>query len=92
MRTVRRAAQFRRDLKRFRNDAKLRQEIQTAVRMLAADEPLPMNFADHSLVGNLSDVRECHIKPDLLLLYRKETVNDGDILELIRIGSHAEIF
>lgn len=43
---------------------------------------------DHSLTGNLKDCRDCHIKPDLVLIYRK--TNDNT-LELIRLGSHSEL-
>lgn len=43
---------------------------------------------DHVLVGNWKYHRECHIKPDLLLIYRVE----GDTLILVRLGSHSELF
>ena len=55
---------------------------------LANDEVLPDRFHDHQLSGNLKDLRDCHIKPDLLLIYRKP---DNDTLELIRFASHAEL-
>lgn len=49
---------------------------------------LEEKYKDHPLKGNLKDYRECHIKPDLLLMY---TIVD-DTLELVNIGSHSEIF
>ena len=49
---------------------------------------LEPKYKDHQLKGNLREYRECHIKPDLLLMY---SLSDG-ILELVNIGSHSEIF
>ena len=56
---------------------------------LAADEPLPTRQRDHALSGNGSGYRECHIKPDLLLIHKKP---DDDILRTARLGSHSELF
>ena len=58
------------------------------VNLLAADQDLPSNAVDHALVGKLAGYRDCHIKPDLILIYRK--TND-DVLELVRLGSHSEL-
>jgi len=41
------------------------------------------------LAGEWHDFRECHLKPDLLLIYRKP---DADVLQLVRMGSHSELF
>ena len=57
--------------------------------LLLADEPLPQKFRDHSLTGEYADCRECHLKPDLLLIYRRV---EGNTLELTRLGSHSELF
>ena len=43
---------------------------------------------DHPLSGEWSDHRDCHIKPDLILIYRKP---DDDHLDLVRLGSHSEL-
>jgi len=45
-------------------------------------------YKDHQLIGKLKDFRECHIKPDLLLIYMVE----NNILKLVDIGSHSELF
>jgi len=58
------------------------------VRLLAADETLQRRNFDHSLSGDWADHRDCHIKPDLILIYRKP---DDDHLDLVRLGSHSEI-
>ncbi|WP_027252010.1 type II toxin-antitoxin system YafQ family toxin [Photobacterium halotolerans] len=49
---------------------------------------LPPSYLDHALTGNFKGFRECHIKPDLLLIYK---VN-GNELQLARLGSHSELF
>ena len=55
---------------------------------LLNDSPLIEKYKDHQLKGELKDFRECHIKPDLLLIYK---IVD-DILKLVDIGSHSELF
>jgi len=58
------------------------------VDMLAADKPLPRRNFDHPLTGDWSDHRDCHIRPDLVLIYRKP---DDASLDLVRLGSHSEL-
>lgn len=54
--------------------------------MLAAEQPLPERFRDHARVGEWRDHRDCHVRPDLVLIYRKP---DDDSLELVRLASHS---
>jgi len=61
----------------------------SAVSLLADDKPLPEKNRDHGLAGEWRDFRECHLKPDLLLIYRKP---NADVLQLVRLGSHSELF
>lgn len=56
--------------------------------LLASDEPPPRRYFDHALGGEWSDYRDCHIWPDLVLIYRKP---DDATLELVRLGSHSEL-
>jgi mRNA interferase YafQ len=56
---------------------------------LLTDAPLPPANRDHALTGEWADARECHVRPDLLLVYRKP---DADSLYLLRLGSHALLF
>jgi mRNA interferase YafQ len=58
------------------------------VNLLASDTPLARRNIDHPLSGEWNDHRDCHIRPDLVLIYRKP--ND-DSLELVRLGSHSEL-
>jgi len=63
-------------------------DLLDVVALLAEDQPLPERNNDHMLVGEWKDHRDCHIKPDLILIYRKP---DGESLELVRQGSHSEL-
>ena len=58
------------------------------VNLLALDTPLLRRHFDHPLSGEWNDHRDCHIRPDLVLIYRKP---DDDSLELVRLGSHSEL-
>ena len=55
---------------------------------LLNDEALEEKYKDHQLKGNFDGCRECHIKPDLLLIYKIKE----EVIELIDIGSHSELF
>ena len=59
------------------------------ITLLVEDKPLPEKNHDHPLGGEWRDCRECHLKPDLLLIYRKP---DLEVLQLVRLGSHSELF
>jgi mRNA interferase YafQ len=59
-----------------------------AVSLLAADESLPQRYLDHALAGEWKDHRDRHVRPDLVLIYRKP---DASSLELVRLGSHSEL-
>jgi mRNA interferase YafQ len=91
MRTIKRTTQFKRDYKREKRGqhmTTLDDELFTIVQMLIIDAKLPELMHDHSLTGNLKDCRDCHIKPDLVLIYRK--TNDNT-LELVRLGSQSKL-
>lgn len=57
---------------------------------LVNETRLPQKYVDHELTGNMRAIRECHVKPDTLLLYY--VVDDQGVLRLYDIGSHADIF
>jgi mRNA interferase YafQ len=91
MRTVRYTSRFRRDYRREkagRHGRHLDAELLETVNMLSKDEVLPRRYFDHPLSGEWSDHRDCHIRPDLILIYRKP---DETSLELVRLGSHNEL-
>lgn len=82
--------QFKKDLKRAKKRGLPLDELEVIVDKLAAEQPLDAQNHDHARTGNFIGFRECHIRPDWLLMYR---VNDGDlILFLFRTGSHTDLF
>ena len=91
MRTIRRTARFKRDYKRESKGphrATLDHELMALLVLLVADAPVPEKYRDHPLKGEWKDHRDCHVRPDLILLYRKP---DSETLELVRLGSHSEL-
>jgi mRNA interferase YafQ len=89
MRTIKYTTQFKRDYKREKkSNKKLDDDLLPIVGFLASDQPLSLNKHDHALIGNWNDHRDCHIRPDLILIYRKPNANT---LELVRLGSHSEL-
>lgn len=64
--------------------------LDDVVMMLANERKLPAKYCEHSLSGEYKGFKECHIKPNWLLIYRI----DGDDLELylFRTGSHSDLF
>ena len=58
------------------------------IELLAVDAPLPSRYLDHPMKGQYADCRDCHLGPDLVLVYRKQRAG---VLELIRIGTHAQL-
>lgn len=91
MRTVRYTNRFKRDYRRENaghHGKKLDDLLMEVVNMLAADQSLPRRNFDHALTGEWSDHRDCHVRPDLILIYRRP---DDTSLELVRLGSHSEL-
>jgi mRNA interferase YafQ len=91
MRTIKRTTRFKRDYKRESKGlhrVSLDDHLRAAIALLVTDQPLPERLRDHPLSGNWKDFRDCHIRPDLVLIYRKP---DPETLELIRLGSHSEL-
>lgn len=64
--------------------------LENVIRMLADGETLPAKYRDHTLTGNYSGFRECHITPDWLLIY--EVRESELILVLSRTGTHSDLF
>ena len=91
MRTIERTGQFKRDYKREAKGAHretLQADFVTVVSALASDQPLEARHRDHALTGEWKDHRDCHVRPDLVLIYRRP---DADTLQLVRLGSHAQL-
>ena len=91
MRAIERTGRFKRDYKReskgaYKNTIAL--DLIVVLKLLVADKALTTRYRDHPLVGEWKDHRDCHLKPDLILIYRKP---DDFFLQLVRLGSHSEL-
>jgi len=83
-----RTTSFKKDYKKLSNKEKTL--LKPVIKTLAEGKRLDEELKDHKLIGNYLNCRECHVQPDLLLIYRI----DNDILELalVRVGSHSKLF
>ena len=91
MRKIERTRQFKRDYKREakgRHRASLDAALVPLLVALADDQPLEPKHHDHALSGNWTDHHDCHVKPDLVLIYLK---TDTNTLRLVRLGSNSEL-
>lgn len=91
MRTIERTPRFKRDYRREsrgRHQVVLDQRLAAIVQALATDTPLERFRRDHALSGTWAGFRDCHVRPDLVLIYQKP---DARTLRLVRLGSHAEL-
>ena len=91
MRAIERTGQFKRDYKRESKGiyrSVLDAELVPVLIALASDMPLAERYRDHALTGEWKDHRDCHVNPDLVLIYRKP---DDQLLQLVRLGSHSEL-
>jgi mRNA interferase YafQ len=91
MRKIERTGQFKRDYKRESKgqySKVLDLALIDVLELILVGKPLPAKYRDHPLSGDWSDHRDCHLKPDLLLIYR---LPDEETLQLVRLGSHSEL-
>ena len=91
MLTIEQSGQFKRDYKREakgQHRVTLETDLRLILTALVNDQALEPKHRDHDLIGDWKGYRECHVKPDLLLIYRKTEA----ALQLARLGSHAELF
>ena len=81
---------MKRDAKLMKKRGKDMNKLASVLSMLASGSPIPEQYRDHQLAGNLRDFRECHIEPDWLLMY--QVYDDILILSATATGSHADLF
>ena len=88
-RTIEMTTRFKKDYKReLKTDPGLPEKLTSVIELLATDAELPERLSDHPLQGDWKGFRDCHIKPDLVMIYAK---SEG-VLSLARLGSHSELF
>ena len=84
-----RTTRFRKELKKMIKRGADIAKLETVVNILASGEPLPPQYHDHALTGDMAGTRDCHITPDWLLIYR---INGNVLtLTLTRTGTHADL-
>jgi len=81
---------FKKDIKRCKRQSKDMNKLKKVINLLCENKTLPVRNKDHFLSGTWANYRECHIEPDWLLIYRINT--DDLLIEMIRLGSHSELF
>ena len=96
MRKIEVTTAFKRDFKREskgQHRAILDAELKDVIALLAGDMPLPAKLRDHALTGNWKDYRDCHVRPDLVLIYRRFNADEGNPRRLVLapLGSHSQL-
>ena len=92
MRRINHSRSFRRDYRREKqgqHSRNLDEQLETAIQLLANDHTLPPRYRDHPMHGNRAGERNCHLRPDLVLIYAKPNPTD---LNLLRLASHSDLF
>jgi mRNA interferase YafQ len=91
MRSIEKSTQFKKDYRKASKSigqSGLDERLGFVIRCLLADQQLPKILYDHALKANWKGHRDCHVFPDLALIYRLQ----GDsVLQLIRLGSHCDL-
>lgn len=87
MRKVKSGSQFRKDLKRYKNDVARLEKLYYIVGYLERCEEIPKEFKPHMLTGDYAGHMECHVENDFLLIWI-----DDEVVKLVRLGSHSELF
>jgi len=80
--------QYKKDYKKAFKQGKDLEELKTVISTLSNNKILSREYNDHALSGDMKHLRDCHIEPDFILLYKTNHVT----LYLVRLGTHAELF
>jgi len=82
--------QFKRSLKKYKNNKKILVEFKTVLELLIEQKPIPTKYRDHELIGKYKGLRELHIRPDDLLIYF--IIQEDKTITLVDIGNHSNLF
>ena len=83
------STQYKKDYKKYKNSPKKKEALKEVLELLKEEKPIPAKFLPHMLHGDYKGCMECHIQGDFLLIWFDE---ENDIIELVRLGSHSELF
>lgn len=89
MKQLQPTTQYRKDLKRYKNNPAKLAALAEILEKLKNEQPIPAHYRPHLLQGNYKGCMECHVQGDFLLVWMDEERN---IVELVRLGSHSELF
>lgn len=85
---VKPTSKFKSDMKSYKYDNKVQQELHTVLELLKTGQPLPSKYKNHPLHGNYEGEWDCHLKPNVVLIYHIENV---ERIVLVRIGTHNKL-
>lgn len=83
-------SQFNKDVKMLKRQKKDLNELFSVITLLADGKTLDKKYSDHNLSGDFDGYRECHIRPDWLLIYQRS--KKDLLLVMVRSGSHSDLF
>ena len=89
MKKLQPTTQFKKDYKRYKNNPKKVDALKEVLEMLVNEQEIPAEYYPHILQGDYKGCMECHIQGDFLLIWLDD---ESDIIELVRLGSHSELF
>ena len=89
MKELKPTSQYKKDYKRFRNNPKKLEKLFDILELLRQEKPIPEDNRPHPLAGKYAGHMECHIEGDFLLIWFDP---DSDVISLVRLGSHSELF
>lgn len=89
MKRLKPTSRYKKDYKRFRNNPKKLKKLFEILRRLENEIPIPSEYDPHMLTGDYKGYMECHIEGDFLLIWLDP---DTDEIDLVRLGSHSELF
>ena len=85
--------QFKKDLKRIKKrSAGYLDNIQKTIKLLEKNgvDAIPAKMRPHKLSGYYKGSWECHVLPDLLIIWFQ--IDDAGVIRLIRAGTHSDLF
>lgn len=86
---VKPTTRFKKDYKRYKHDVEKIKLLESIVKLLEDEQEIPSKFKPHPLTGNYQGCMECHVGNDFLLIWRNP---EDNIIYLVRLGSHSELF
>ncbi len=89
MKTLKPSSKYKKDYKRIRNNPKKVRALYEILKMLENEIPIPPEYNPHMLIGDYKGYMECHIEGDFLLIWFDPST---DQIDLVRLGSHSELF